>query len=68
MGLAGEGRGERLHVEKVAALKLNSLAPTTLAARRLLLRRLGKPEKGRAAVEVLDAQEWLIVETGKAGK
>ena len=46
MGLAGEGRGERFHVEKVAALKLNSLAPTTLTARCLLMRWLGKPEKG----------------------
>jgi len=60
MGLAGQRRGERFDVEKVAALELNSLTPAALAASRLLQRWLGKPEKGRAAVEVLDAEEGLI--------
>ena len=65
MGLAGERRGERFDVEEVAALELWPFAPTTLTARRLLLRGLGKSEKGRAAVEVLDAEEWLIIERGQ---
>ena len=65
MGLAGERGGERFHVKKVATLELNPLAPTTLTARCLLLGWLGKPEEGGAAVEVLDAEEWLIVKRGK---
>jgi hypothetical protein len=59
---ACQRRRERLHVDKVAALELNPLTSTALTARYLLLRGLGKPKKGRAAVEVLDAQEGLVIE------
>lgn len=66
MGAASKGRGKGLHIEKVAALELNALTATTLAARRLLVRWLGKPKECRAAIEVLDAQEGLVIERRKS--